>query len=131
MSATARTDGAVTCLWALGTKLWMLSGAYCVFRNTRGYAAVGADSGTGIALGVLYATPTLDPGGRIAQALSAAGDHTDVCRSPFHFETLSGATSGSRLTFVVGAVRPVRVGEHTGDGMAGPSLPATELRMSV
>lgn len=86
-------------------ELWLLSGAYCVFRNTRGYAAVGADSGAGIALGVLYATASLEPWQRISQALAAAEEHTDVCRRPFHFETLSGATYGIRMAFGAGAVR--------------------------
>ena len=72
------------CMVAVQGQIYALSAAYCVFRNTRGYAAVGADAARGVALGVLSVTKDRLPvAERLRLALHQAAEHTENVRAPF------------------------------------------------
>lgn len=63
-------------------RLFEMQDTYQINEPANGYDAVG--SGGTIALGVLYATPHLQPEERIELALEAAGYHNSFVKPPFH-----------------------------------------------
>ncbi len=67
-------------------RLFHVEGDYQVGEAAFGYDAVGC--GDDIALGVFYATPTMQPKKRVELALQAAEQHSGGVRGPFVIETL-------------------------------------------
>lgn len=67
-------------------RLFCIESDYQVGEAQCGYDAVGC--GKDIALGVLYATPTMKPKERITLALQAAQEHNAGVREPFYIEKL-------------------------------------------
>lgn len=80
-------------LLGMAGRLFTIDADYQVGEALDGYDAIGC--GKDVALGVLYATPTLKPKKRIELALAAAERHSAGVRGPFSVEVLEPFAGGA------------------------------------
>ncbi len=89
---TNEQESAGSFLLGIAGRLFTIDADYQVGEALDGYDADGC--GSDVALGVLYATPTLKPSIRIDLALAAAEHHSAGVRGPFYVEVLEPIGAG-------------------------------------